>query len=162
MRFTRHSGIYTLEVEQALPVSIQEAWDFLSHPANLARITPRHMGFEITSAPQEKMYEGQIITYRIGILPGIKTSWVTEITHIEAPHFFVDEQRSGPYKLWHHEHHLREASPKYVVMTDRLAFAMPIGLFRRAAYHLFVKQQLEKIFAYRKERLEELWGKAEE
>ena len=99
----RHSGIYTLEVKQKLPLTGEEAWKFLSDPRNLEKITPKHMGFWITSDnTPEEMYPGQIITYIVSPFKGFKMSWVTEITHVQKGEYFVDEQRFGPYKMWHH------------------------------------------------------------
>lgn len=152
----RNSGIYTLEVEQLMPIDIDSAWDFFSNPENLSLITPDYMGFKITSPKAVKMYEGQIITYRIGILPRIKTSWVTEITHVKEKYFFVDEQRSGPYKMWHHEHFFKE-SEKGTLMKDKVSFALPFKILGDIAFYLFVKKEVLKIFEYRFKKLEKLF-----
>lgn len=153
----KHSGIYTLTVEQELPISLTEAWAFFSTPANLAKITPSHMGFQISSGEPGKMYPGQIISYTIGLLPGIKSNWVTEITHVEENKFFVDEQRFGPYSMWHHEHHF-EASKKGVLMTDKVSYKVPVGFLGRLFHPVIVKPQLKKIFSYRVKVLEEMFG----
>ena len=157
MIFRKHSGIYTLEVRQHLPVSPDEAWHFFSNPQNLEKITPQNMSFQITSDLTKKVYEGQIITYKIGILPFFKTPWVTEITHLKEPLYFIDEQRQGPYKMWHHEHHFR-AEGEGVLMTDKVSFALPFSFIGHLAYHLSVKSQLKKIFHYRQQSLIELFG----
>ena len=146
--FQSHSGIYTLEVKQFLNISLNEAWDFFSSPGNLSKITPEHMGFIITSGIQVKMYPGQIITYKVVPFPGFKTNWVTEITHVTDHSFFVDEQRFGPYRMWHHEHHF-EVQDGGVLMTDRVSYKLPFGIFGRIAHGLFVKTQLRQIFEYR-------------
>lgn len=146
--FQSHSGIYTLEVKQFLKISLNEAWDFFSSPGNLSKITPEHMGFIITSGTPAKMYTGQIITYKVAPFPGLKTNWVTEITHVTDQSFFVDEQRFGPYRMWHHEHHF-EVQGKGVLMTDRVSYKLPFGIFGRIAHGLFVKAQLRQIFEYR-------------
>ncbi|GAB4244365.1 MAG: SRPBCC family protein [Ekhidna sp.] len=156
--FKKHSGIYTLEVEQALPISLEEAWTFFSSSKNLERITPDHMGFRITSGEPGKMYPGQIISYKVAPLPGIKTSWVTEITHVEKGKFFVDEQRFGPYRMWHHEHHF-EKRGEGVLMTDKVSYKIPFGFLGHIAQLLFVKKQLKGIFEYRVKVLEEMFGK---
>ena len=150
--FQSHSGIYTLEVKQFLNISLNEAWDFFSSPGNLSKITPEHMGFIITSGTPEKMYPGQIITYKVSPFPGIKTNWVTEITHVDEEKFFVDEQRFGPYRMWHHEHHF-EVQGKGVLMTDRVSYKLPLGFLGRIAHLLFVKNQLKQIFEYREKFL---------
>jgi len=156
MTFKKHSGIYTMELKQTLPISIEKAWDFFSSPKNLAQITPKYMGFLITSEKVEKMHIGQIITYKIGILPGIKQNWVTEITHVQEGKFFVDEQRFGPYKMWHHEH-VFEKTEAGILMTDRVSYKIPFGILGHIAQKLFVKKQVESIFNYRYKTLEELF-----
>lgn len=93
LEFKNHSGIYTLEAEQVINVGLKDAWEFFSSPENLQRITPSHMGFKITSSVDKKVYAGQIITYKVSVLPGIQQNWVTEITQVKEQHFFIDEQR---------------------------------------------------------------------
>jgi ligand-binding SRPBCC domain-containing protein len=155
--FKSHSGIYTLSVNQFIRISLPEAWDFFSTPGNLSKITPVHMGFEITSDLSGKMYPGQIISYKVSPLPGFKTSWVTEITHVSEGKFFVDEQRYGPYRMWHHEHHF-EVHGDGVLMTDRVSYKLPLGFLGRIAHFLFVKKQLKQIFSYREICLERMFG----
>ena len=154
----KHSGIYTLKVIQQLPIELREAWEFFSSPRNLEKITPSHMGFVITSELPKKMYEGQIITYKVAPVPGIKTSWVTEITHVEDQKFFVDEQRFGPYSMWHHEHHF-VPNEKGVLMTDKVSYKLPLGFLGSIAHELFVKRQLHQIFEYRVKVLEDRFNK---
>jgi ligand-binding SRPBCC domain-containing protein len=158
MEIKSHSGIYTLEVSQFVDISVAEAWDFFSSPVNLSKITPPEMGFEITSGKVGKMYPGQIISYKVSPIPGVKTNWVTEITHVSEGKFFVDEQRFGPYRMWHHEHHF-EAKEVGVLMTDRVSYKLPFGFLGRIAHVLFVRKQLEHIFLFREECLEKLFGK---
>jgi ligand-binding SRPBCC domain-containing protein len=143
-----HSGIYTLEVKQFVKTSITEAWEFFSSPGNLSKITPPQMGFIITSGEPEKMYPGQIISYKVSPFTGFTTNWVTEITQVQENQFFVDEQRFGPYRMWHHEHHF-EVQGEGVLMTDRVSYKLPLGFFGRMAHGLFVKTQLKQIFEYR-------------
>lgn len=157
MEFRKHSGVYTLEVKQHLPISLQAAWQFFSNPQNLEKITPQSMGFQITSALEKEVYEGQIITYNIGILPFFKTPWVTEITHLKQPAYFIDEQRFGPYKMWHHEHFF-ESENNGVLITDKITFAIPLSFIGHLIFHIFIKNQLRKIFKYRKQALIEIFG----
>jgi ligand-binding SRPBCC domain-containing protein len=152
----KHAGIYTMVVDQELPLTLKKAWEFFSTPSNLAKITPPHMGFNITSKNTGNMYNGQIISYRIGIFPGINSHWITEITHIKKPLYFVDEQRFGPYKMWHHEHHFKETA-NGILMTDRVSYKIPFGFIGNIAHGIFVRKQLEKIFTYRYEKLNELF-----
>ena len=150
--------VYSFYREQAVPVDLKTAWDFFSSPENLPKITPPHMGFEITgNLKPEKMYAGQIISYIVKPLAGIPMRWVTEITHVRDHEFFVDEQRFGPYKFWHHQHHFREI-PGGVLMTDIIHYAIPFGPLGSLANQLLVKKELEKIFSFRKKSLETLFG----
>lgn len=146
--------LYLLKEKQFLPISLSEAWDFFSNPRNLAKITPESMGFEILSDLPERMREGMIIEYFIRPLPGIKMRWVTEITHTDEPEFFIDEQRFGPYRFWHHQH-LFEKTEGGIIMTDLVHYALPYGVFGRLAHSIFVKNQLNKIFRFRKKVLAE-------
>lgn len=151
-----HSGIYTLLVKQEIPLELKKTWEFFSTPENLAKITPQHMGFVITSSNSAKMYEGQIISYQIGLFPGIKSKWITEITHVKDFKYFVDEQRFGPYRMWHHEHHFEETK-NGVLMTDRVSYKIPGSILGKAAHRIFIKHQLGKIFSYRYKMLDQLF-----
>jgi len=156
--FKSHSGIYNLEVKQFLPISLTEAWEFFSSPGNLSKITPPQMGFIITSGPPPKMHSGQIISYKVSPIPGFTTNWVTEITHVQEKQFFVDEQRFGPYRMWHHEHHF-EIQGNGVLMTDRVSYKLPFGIFGRIAHGLFVRKQLQTIFLFRENYLNRIYNK---
>ncbi|MHC1706751.1 MAG: hypothetical protein AB9842_04410 [Bacteroidales bacterium] len=144
---------------QKFPVSVAEMWDFISSPANLKLITPPYMGFDIINKDNTgKMYPGMIISYHVSPLLGIKTLWVTEITHVKESEFFVDEQRVGPYKLWHHQHILKEI-PGGVLMEDIVTYQPPLGFLGRIANSLIIRNKLNEIFDFRKVRLEEKYGK---
>lgn len=155
--FRQHSGVYTLEVSQFLKIDMNEAWKFFSSPENLATITPLGMGFVITSGQPEKMFPGQIITYKVSPFPGFVTNWVTEITHVLAGSYFVDEQRFGPYQMWHHIHRFEEKQSG-VLMTDQVSYKLPFGFIGRIAHGLFVKAQLKRIFEFREQKLDELFN----
>tara|TARA_B110000305_G_C19269726_1_gene553811 strand:+ start:65 stop:535 length:471 start_codon:yes stop_codon:yes gene_type:complete len=151
-------AFYQFECAQKLNTSKEEAWDFISSPANLKEITPAYMGFDITSKnTSQKMYEGMIISYTVRPLLGIKTKWVTEITHINEGHFFIDEQRMGPYKMWHHQHFIEEIS-NGILMKDIVSYIPPFGILGALANPLIIKNKLEQIFAFRKEALEKKYG----
>lgn len=152
--------IYTLKAKQRLPISLQEAWDFLSDPKNLKTITPDYMGFEIVSGADRKMYPGQVIQYVVTPIAGIKNTWVTEITHVVDKKYFVDEQRFGPYALWHHKHFLTEIAGG-VLMEDVIDYKVPFGLLGRLAHPILVEPKLKEIFAYREQKLIELFGSFE-
>lgn len=149
INIVKQSGIYSLTSEQILPISLEKAWEFFTVPMNLDKITPKEMDFKITNNPPAKTYKGQIITYKIGILPMIKANWVTEITHLEDHQFFVDEQRFGPYAMWHHEHHFEEIGPEKVKMTDIVNFKMPFGILGDLFGGTLVKNKVRFIFESR-------------
>ncbi|MDX1469938.1 MAG: SRPBCC family protein [Flavobacteriaceae bacterium] len=149
--------LYTLNRKQLLPISLQEAWDFLSAPENLKVITPDYMGFHILSGADRPMYPGQIIQYIVTPVLGIKTKWVTEITHVVDKEYFVDEQRFGPYSLWHHKHFIKEI-PGGVEMEDIIDYKLPMGIIGQLAHPIIVKPKLNEIFEYRRKKLEELFG----
>ncbi len=149
--------IYTLHKKQNLPISIEQAWDFLSNPKNLKTITPDYMGFHIVSGADKPMYSGQIIQYIVTPVLRIKTTWVTEITHVRDKHYFVDEQRFGPYALWHHKHFIKEIEGG-VEMEDIIDYKVPFGFLGQLAHPILVKPKLEEIFNYRTKKLEELFG----
>ena len=151
---------YFLKLTQRIPISLEEAWDFFSSPQNLAHITPKEMKFVVTSDfnGDAKMFPGMIITYHVSPLFGIKLNWMTEITHVKDHEYFVDEQRFGPYALWHHQHHFKEI-PGGVEMTDMLNYAIPYGIIGRLSNTLLVGKQVKKIFDYRVKAIEERFGK---
>jgi ligand-binding SRPBCC domain-containing protein len=150
--------IYTLQSKQRFPISVEQAWDFLSDPKNLKIITPDYMGFHIQSGADRPMYAGQIIEYIVTPIAGIKTKWVTEITHVEKGRYFVDEQRFGPYSLWHHKHFINEI-PGGVEMEDIVHYKLPLGIFGQMAHPILVQPKLDEIFNYRIQKLEKLFGK---
>ena len=116
--------MHKLQRIQRIPVSRREAWEFFSSPKNLKDITPSYLGFDIISELPEKIYPGMIISYRIKPLLGIPVKWVTEISHVKEEELFVDNQLSGPYKLWHHQHHFSDI-PGGTEMKDILHYSLP-------------------------------------
>jgi len=151
-------SLHTLKVSQKFPVSLDKAWDFLSSPENLKKITPEDMGFNITTEFKgEKMYPGMIIGYKVKILFGIRTKWISEITHFQEPAYFVDEQRFGPYKFWHHKHFLKMINGG-VEMTDIVHYEMPFWFAGELINSLFVRKKLKNIFDYRYKKLEDIFG----
>jgi ligand-binding SRPBCC domain-containing protein len=151
--------VYTLHKKQKLKLNLQEAWDFFSTPKNLQKITPSEMNFQILSDLPKKMYTGLIIEYFVQPLLGIKMYWVTEIKHVDEQKFFVDEQRFGPYKFWHHKHIFTPVDDG-ILMEDIVHWALPLGFLGRFFGAGFVKNQLEKIFNYRYNVLEEMFNKS--
>ena len=153
MVFSKNSGTYRLYNEQFLPISIASAWLFFSNPVNLQIITPKELEFKITSLDDEKAYAGQIITYSIKLNKVYKMNWVTEITHVNEGQYFVDEQRFGPYKMWHHLHKF-ESVKGGVLMKDVVHFKLPFPLLASIVYKIFVKRNLKKIFKHRESQLD--------
>lgn len=144
---------------QIIPADIHTVWDFISSPKNLAAITPEDMEFIIISDKTDKMYSGQMIQYIVKPLMGIPMHWLTEITHIQEGKYFVDEQRVGPYKLWHHEHFIMPHE-KGVEMTDIIHYQLPLGIIGIAMNKLIVEKKLKNIFDFRYNKIEEIFGKA--
>lgn len=153
------SKVYHLKKIQRIPVSMEEAWDFFSKPDNLKEITPPKLGFEIISKHHgNRVYAGQIIEYRVRPVLGIPLYWMTEITHIQERQYFIDEQRFGPYSLWHHQHHFK-AVDGGIEMTDIVHYKLPLWILGDFANRIMVKSQLEEIFDFRFEAVERRFGK---
>ncbi|PQJ72115.1 SRPBCC family protein [Polaribacter butkevichii] len=150
--------IYTFHRKQKLPITVEKAWEFLSSPQNLKTITPDYMSFDILSGAEKPMFAGQIIQYIVTPILGIKTKWVTEITHVKENEYFVDEQRFGPYALWHHKHFIKKIEGG-VEMEDIIDYKVPMGILGQLVHPILVKPKLEEIFAYRQKKLIELFGK---
>lgn len=148
-----HSNIFTLESKQLAPISIDKAWEFFSSPENLEKLTPAEMDFKVTSGKPKKAYPGQIISYKVSILKGVRLNWVTEITQVKEKEFFIDEQRFGPYVMWHHEHFFEKIDENSCLLSDKVSYKLPLGVLGKIAHVLFVKKQLTKIFNYRKRQI---------
>lgn len=153
------SKVYSLSTVQTIPISMEKAWDFFSSPANLQQITPSSLGFSIISKFHgDNMYAGQVIEYKVRPVMGIPLYWMTEITHVSEGKYFVDEQRFGPYSLWHHQHHFRVVEGG-VEMTDIVHYKLPFWFLGDIANSLLVKRQLKGIFDFRFKKVESLFGK---
>jgi ligand-binding SRPBCC domain-containing protein len=138
---------------------MQQAWTFFSDPRNLADITPGDMGFNVLCDPPAHIYPGLMLSYSVRPFPGFSTAWVTEITHVDAPNYFVDEQRMGPYRLWHHEHRFRPV-PGGVEAEDIVHYALPFGTLGKALAGAWVRRRLDGIFRFRAEVLRNRFGTA--
>jgi ligand-binding SRPBCC domain-containing protein len=152
-------SVHRFERVQVLPLTREAAWAFFSDPGNLSRITPPDMAFQVTSPLPPAAYAGLMIRYRVRPLLGIPVTWVTEITHVQPRDYFVDEQRIGPYRLWHHEHHFREV-PGGVEMRDIVHYALPLGALGAWIDRLIVGPRVARIFAYRRQVLARMFGEA--
>lgn len=145
--------------EQVIPAELPRVWEFFATPRNLDELTPPELKFRILSPLPDRMYPGQLIDYRISPLPGVWLGWRTEIRHVREGVYFVDEQRSGPYRFWYHEHHF-EAVAGGVRMTDRVTYEVGWGPFGWLAERLWVRGQLERIFDYRARKVAALFASA--
>jgi ligand-binding SRPBCC domain-containing protein len=148
--------MYQLKREQLVKTDLQTCWDFFSSPKNLSVITPEKMKFTVLTEQPKTMYEGLMIAYKVSPVLGIPMGWITEIKTVQDGVFFVDEQRKGPYKIWHHEHHF-EAVEGGVLMTDIVSYTLPFGFLGKLAHWLFVRKELEAIFEYRFKKVDELF-----
>lgn len=149
--------IYQLQLKQQLPISMDEAWKFFSDPGKLPELSPSWMHFKVTSLPEGAMYPGMIATYSLKPLLGIKLNWITEITQVQDRAYFIDEQRFGPYRFWHHEHRIIEIDGG-VELIDTVHYALPFGFLGRIAHKLNVENKLHGVFKFRYDTLENLFG----
>ena len=149
--------IYTVHKKQQLPITVEEAWEFLSNPRNLKIITPSYMSFDIISGAEKPMFAGQIIQYLVTPILGIKTKWVSEITHFEEKKYFVDVQLYGPYALWHHKHFINKIEGG-VELEDIIDYKVPLGILGQMVHPFIVKPKLEEIFNYRQQKMIEIFG----
>ena len=152
-------GVHSIKAVQRIPASLSAVWDFFSSPSNLQTITPADLKFKVISKHHgEKIYAGQIIEYTIRPVLGVPVYWMTEITHVKDREFFADEQRKGPYKLWHHQHHFKEI-PGGVEMTDIVHYKSPGWILEPIVDRLIVRPKLDKIFRFRFDVIEQQFGK---
>jgi len=149
--------VHVLETSQITPASLENAWDFFSNPRNLARITPPELDFTILTALPDRIYAGMMIEYRVRPILGIPARWVTEITHVDPGKSFVDEQRIGPYRIWHHEHHFRPLDGGRVEMHDRVTYVLPLSPLGDLVHPFLVKPQLARILAFRENAVNEIF-----
>ncbi|MCP9236879.1 SRPBCC family protein [Lewinella sp. JB7] len=147
-----------LESVTTVPRSLAETWDFFSRPENLEKLTPPEVKFEIVSpVAGREMYEGMIVQYRVTPFPGFTADWVTEITHIRHHEHFIDDQRVGPFALWHHQHHFRAVTAGETEMRDILHYQAPLRFLGTIADKLFVHRQVKKIFSEREKAIRQLF-----
>ena len=152
------SKVYSIYSIQRVPQPLEKVWAFFSDAKNLLQVTPPHLNLKVTNAVYGgTVYAGQVMTYDVKPLLGILLSWMTEITHVHPSAYFVDEQRKGPYKLWHHQHHFK-AIDGGTEMTDLVHYRVPFGFIGSIANTLIVKKELRKIFVYRFQKVVELFG----
>ncbi len=149
--------VHTLVHTQVIHTTLAAAWKFFSNPHNLARITPPSLDFRTLSEVPDEIYSGLMIRYRVRPIFSIPMEWLTEITHVVPRQMFVDEQRSGPYRIWHHEHHFRDLGDGRVEMLDRVTYQLPLGWLGNLAHPILVAPQIRKIFDHRIKAVDELF-----
>ena len=149
--------IHYLQREQIIPAPLEQIWDYFATPANLNEMTPSDMKFEIIAGGDRCMYAGQMIEYRVQFVRGLRSLWLTEIVHVEDGRYFVDEQRVGPYRFWYHEHMFKQVESG-VKMTDKVTYAVPLGLLGDWLNALWIRERLAGVFDYRQEKIKELFG----
>jgi ligand-binding SRPBCC domain-containing protein len=152
-------AVHTLHKKQVIRAALPEAWSFFSNPRNLSRITPPSLGFEVlTPDLPDRIYAGLMIAYRVRPLLGIPVTWLTEITVVEEGRRFIDEQRVGPYAVWHHEHEFHDQGDGRIEIEDRVTYVLPFAKLGELAHPFLVQPQLARIFAFRERALVEIWG----
>jgi len=144
---------------QIIRATVDECWRFFSDPRNLARITPPKLGMKVIGECPAEMSAGLQIDLKVHPIPGIPVRWRTEITRVEPPHCFVDEQRMGPYREWRHEHHFRALDETHTEMRDVVCYALPFGWLGDLANPWFIAPQLRRIFDFREQVVREIFGK---
>jgi ligand-binding SRPBCC domain-containing protein len=149
--------LYMMDHRQVIRASIGDVWSFFSDPHNLAKLTPPWLNLVVPEDIPHQVYPGMIITYRIRAFSGIPASWVTEITHIIEEQLFVDEQRFGPYRFWHHQHHFRETDAG-IEVRDLIHYSLPLGTLGRFAHAVLVRARLKEIFDYRVNAIRTAFG----
>lgn len=150
---------HSLKSVQKIPATLEEVWGFFSDPSNLNNITPEYMKFRVISRHHgTNIYSGQLFEYSVRPLLGIPMYWMTEITHVSQPNYFVDEQRKGPYAFWQHQHHFK-AIEGGVEMTDIVHYRNPLGILGKLANQIFIKNTLKQIFEHRFLEVEKKFGK---
>lgn len=146
--------VYHFHQQQFIQADLDTVWDFFSSPRNLNEITPEFMNFEILEVTgSEKMFSGQLIKYKVSPFPFFRVKWVTEITDVNPKTQFADNQKKGPFRLWHHEHKFTKQAGG-VLMEDHVSYAAPFGFLGRIANSLFIKKQVNQIFEYRRKKVD--------
>ena len=150
--------VYTLERRQVVAMPHERCWQFFSDPRNLARITPPGLGFRVLSELPAEIHPGLMIRYKVSPVLRVPMTWVTEITQVRAPHYFVDEQRVGPYRMWHHEHTFRPVDATQTEVHDLVHYVPPLGPLGAVLNGLLIRRQLDEIFAFREGELDRICG----
>jgi len=149
--------IHQLYYKQSLSLSQTEAWSFFTSPHHLNTITPDFFSITPTSNVPDKIYSGLLISYRMKAVFAIPMSWLSEISHCDAPHYFVYQQQVGPFKFWSHEVRLTETKNGTLV-EDIVFYTMPFGWLGEIFHHYLIADKLKNIFEKRSDYLKKRWG----
>ena len=156
--FKHEGGLYTLYAKQTVDKEIDLLWHFFKKPSNLNKLTPEDVHFKIKSGKSDDFYEGKIISYKIKPFKLLSLNWVTEISQIKECSYFIDNQVSGPYKMWHHEHHFKSNADGTTEIIDKVKYKLPFYIFGRLMHKLFIKRKLVNIFNFRQKKINELFN----
>mgnify|MGYP006132349757 FL=1 len=158
--FKHEGGLYTLYAKQTVDKEISLLWDFFRKPSNLNKLTPEDVNFKIKSGESNDFYEGKIISYRINPFKFVSLNWITEISQVKEGSYFIDNQISGPYKMWHHEHHFKSNDNGTTDVIDKVTYKMPFYILGRLMHKIFIKRKLFNIFMFRQKKINELFNKS--
>ncbi len=145
-------SVHRLERELFIPATREQVWEYFCDPSNLNEMTPPDLNFIIISNDLAVMFEGQLIEYRVEFVRGLRSLWLTEIAHVRAGEYFVDEQRLGPYRFWYHEHTFR-AVDGGTQMNDRVTYSIGFGWLGDFLNAVWIGRRLKGIFDFRAEKM---------
>ena len=159
VKIIKHEGgLYTLYATQTVDKEIDFLWDFFSKPSNLNKLTPEDVQFKIISGKSDDFYAGKIISYKIKPFKLVTLNWITEISQVKEGSYFIDNQISGPYKMWHHEHHFKSNNDGTTEIIDKVKYKVPFYILGRISHKIFIKRKLIKIFNFRQRKINELFN----
>ena len=151
-------GLNTLYAKQTVNKEVGVLWDFFRKPRNLNQLTPKDVDFKIISGKSDDFYEGKIISYKIKPFKLVVLNWVTEISQIKEGSYFIDNQISGPYKMWHHEHHFKSNADGTTEIIDKVKYKVPFYILGRLMHKIFIRRKLLDIFIFRQKKINELFN----
>jgi|TARA_B110000908_G_scaffold45324_1_gene55172 ligand-binding SRPBCC domain-containing protein len=159
IKIIKHKGgLYSLYAKQIVDKEIDFLWDFFSKPSNLNKLTPEDVEFKIISGKSDDFYAGKIISYKIKPFKLVTLNWITEISQVKEGSYFIDNQISGPYKMWHHEHHFKSNNDGTTEIIDKVKYKLPFYILGRISHKIFIKRKLIKIFNFRQKKINELFN----
>lgn len=156
--YKHEGGLYTLYAKQTVDKDISILWDFFTKPSNLNKLTPEDVHFKIKSGDSDDFYEGKIISYKIKPFKLASLNWITEISKVKEGSYFIDNQISGPYKIWHHEHHFKINDNGTTEIIDKVKYKVPFYILGRVIHKIFLRRKLFNIFMFRQKKINELFN----